>query len=148
MSIFNFESIEKKEILNYLKKIVNIPSPTGFTNKITKYLIENAEKNNIKYSQIKKGAIIYKFESENATKEKALFACHIDTLGAMVKKVDENKVKITSISGYPAFYVIGNYCKIHNFDGKTYKGTILPDNPSVHVNKNLNKKNLKCMMYT
>ncbi|TYB30233.1 MAG: M42 family metallopeptidase [Candidatus Mcinerneyibacterium aminivorans] len=143
MENFKLNSIEKKEIINYLENIINIPSPTGFTSEITKFLIKNAEKNNIKYTQTKKGAIIYEFESEKATGENTLFACHIDTLGAMVNKVEENKIKITSIGGYPAFYIIGNYCRIHSFNNKTYKGTILPDNPSVHVNKDLSKKKFK-----
>ena len=143
MEKLNLKAIKMEKITDHLEKMVNIPSPTGFTDEITKFLINYAENNNISYSKTKKGAVIYEFETEKASKGNSMFACHIDTLGAMINQVKDQKLKITNIGGYPPFYIIGNYCKIHCYNGKTYEGTILPENPSVHVNKKLSKKKYK-----
>lgn len=142
MKYLDLNDLNKKYIIQYLKKLVNIPSPTGFTQIITKYLIKNAKEKNIKYDVTKKGAIIYKFEKSKDSKS-TLFASHIDTLGAMVKNISNNKIKITPIGGYPGIYAIGNYCTIHSFGNKKYYGTVLPENPAVHVNHKLKDKKYK-----
>lgn len=135
-------SLNFKEIASYAKKLINTPSPTGYTQKVKDYLIENAKSKNIDYKITKKGAVIYKFENKHNDKN-IMMAAHLDTLGAMVKQVKKDKIKITNIGGYPSIYVIGDYCKIHTFDEKIYQGTILPENPAVHVNKDLKTKEIK-----
>jgi len=126
----------KKAILDYLHKVVHIPSPTGFTHLMKDYLVQNAESKGIKYELTKKGAVIYKFKGKKS-KAKTMFAVHMDTLGAMVKEVKTDGLKLTAIGGYPLIYVIGNYCTIHGFEDQVYTGTILPDNPAAHVNNKL-----------
>lgn len=148
---------EHEKIVDYIKDLVNIPSPTGFTHFITEYLVNNAKAKNIDFEITKKGSVIYKFlgdfnsskqqNKENKTNfndtKNILFAAHVDTLGAIVSKVKDYGLKFSSIGGYPAIYVIGDYCKIHTFDGKIYSGTILPENPAVHVNDSLSDKKFK-----
>lgn len=124
------------KIIKYIHDLVHIPSPTGFTNDIRHYLAKNAKKKNIKYEITKKGAVIYKFETEKSQKS-AMLCSHVDTLGAIVSKVEKDFVRISPIGGYPPLYIIGNYCTIHTYNGETYSGTILPDNPSCHVNTKL-----------
>jgi putative aminopeptidase FrvX len=133
--------INTESIVNYIETLVKTPSPTGYTKQMEKYLIQNAEEKKIPYHQTKKGAVIYKFEAENA-ESSAMFAAHVDALGAIVKEVKKDSLTLSMIGGYPIMYVIGNYCTIHTFDGKTYEGTILPKNPAAHVNKELGKMKL------
>ena len=130
-------------IVDYIEKLVNVPSPTGFTEKITNFLLKNAEEKEIENFQTKKGAVVYKFPANTETKKSksVMFAVHVDTLGAMVKEVRKDCLKLSIIGGYPAFYVIGDYCKIHTYENNEIEGTILPDNPAVHVNNKL--KDLK-----
>jgi putative aminopeptidase FrvX len=136
-------------IVAYIEKLVKTPSPTGFTAKATEYLVANAKAKEIKYEVTRKGAVIYKFEGPKfegpklkgpKPSRRIMLAAHIDTLGAIVKKVEKDFVKFDSVGGYPAEYVVGNYCTIHTFDGAEVPGTILPANPSVHVNKDLKEK--------
>jgi len=129
-------------IVNYIEKLVKTPSPTGYTGKAIDFLRQNAEEKGISYEVTRKGAMIYKFEFEGASK-KTMLAVHVDTLGAIVKKVDKDTVGFDRIGGYPPEYVTGNYCTIHTFDGNEFTGTILPKNPAVHVNKDLNDKKFK-----
>lgn len=85
---------------------------------------------------------MYAFEYEHADKNLMLTA-HVDTLGAIIKEVYYDTLKLSLIGGYPVLYLIGDYCQIHGFDGKIYEGTILPDNPAAHVNNKLNEFELK-----
>jgi len=126
-------------IVDYIQKLVEIPSPTGFTKDVGAFLVENAAKKNIDVVQTRKGAVIYRFDCEKSD-ETVLFAAHVDTLGAMVTKIKEDSVMFSPVGGSPPSYLVGNYCTIHGFEGEKNYGTILPDNPAFHVNDTLKKK--------
>jgi putative aminopeptidase FrvX len=136
------QSANSDTIVAYIEELVKTPSPTGFTNKATDYLVAHAKAEGIDYKITHKGAVIYRFESPKASK-RILLASHVDTLGAIVCKVDKHQVKFDIVGGYPPEYVVGNYCTIHTFDGVEIPGTIIPINPSVHVNKDLRDKKFK-----
>ena len=131
------KEIKGEKIVEKIEKLVKIPSPTGFTGKVRDFLVENAEKNGISYRVTKKGAVVYTFGPQN--KPGTFFAAHVDALGAIVTGVDddEERVKIATVGGYPALYIIGEICTIHTRKGKEYVSTFLPDNPAVHVNSKL-----------
>ena len=59
----------------------------------------------------------------------------------MVKKVTDSGLKLSSL-GSPVIYSLGDYCTIHTYDGKEFTGTVLPNNPSVHVNREISKTKL------
>ena len=124
-------------IVKKIEKLVKIPSPTGFTGKVRDFLVDNAQKKGINYTVTKKGAVIYSFGPQN--KPGTFFAAHVDALGGIVTAVDDGaeRVKIATVGGYPALYIIGEICTIHTRKGKEYVSTFLPDNPAVHVNSKL-----------
>ncbi len=136
------KNIQTDRIVAYLKALVNIPSPTGYTGDVEDFLVETARKKGVPCERTRKGAVLYKFETHSA-ESNLMFAAHVDTLGAMVSRVDRKSVSLTSIGGSPVIYLIGDYCKIHNGDGKVYEGTILPKNPAAHVNKGIHELGLK-----
>lgn len=127
--------INSEKIAGYIEQLVKIPSPTGFTTEIKDFLVEFAQKNNIRHEVTKKGAVMFHIGPEK--KNGTYFAAHIDTLGAMVTGVSEKRVKVTPLGGYPAMYIIGEKCTVHTRNGKNYLGTFLPDDPAVHVNSKL-----------
>ena len=136
------KDIQTDHIVAHLKTLVNIPSPTGYTKEVEDFLVKTARKHNISCTQTRKGAVLYKFETEGA-ESNVMFAAHVDTLGAMVSRVNRKSINLSSIGGNPVVYLIGDYCKIHSFDGEVYEGTILPKNPAAHVNKGINELELK-----
>jgi putative aminopeptidase FrvX len=140
--MLNDVKIDGETIISYVEKLVTTPSPTGYTQLVEQYLIENAQEKQIAFEHTRKGAVLYKFETEEA-QSNVMFAAHVDTLGAIVKEVKRKTLKLSSVGGYPIMYVIGDYCRIHTFDGKVYEGTILPDNPAAHVNRVLGKMKLE-----
>ena len=65
-----------------------------------------------------------------------MLTAHVDTLGAMVKEIKSSgRLKIDLIGGYDWQAIEGEYCEIQTAYGKTYTGTILMHQQSVHVYK-------------
>lgn len=129
--------VNEDAIVERIKQLVKIPSPTGFTGKVKDFLVENAEKNGINYRVTKKGAVVYSFGPQDVPG--TFFAAHVDALGAIVTAVedDDERVKIAPVGGFPAMYIIGEICTVHTRKGKEYVSTFLPENPAVHVNSKL-----------
>ena len=140
--MLNKRTINSESLVSYIETLVNIPSPTGYTKQLEAFLLQHAHENQIAYTQTRKGAVIYKFEVENA-ESNIMFAAHVDALGAIVKEVNHDTLTLSPIGGYPIIYLIGDYCRIHTFDGTIYEGTVLPNNPAAHVNKALNEMEMK-----
>lgn len=117
----------------YIKELLSIPSPTGYTGEISKYLLSELESMGIKYEVGNKGAIVATIEGDDSSYS-TTFSSHIDTLGAMVKEIKSNgKIAISQIGGYMMHSIEGENCLIHTRDGKKYEGTLQTIKPSVHI---------------
>lgn len=126
-------SLNTDHLLQRLETLVNIPSPSGFTTQALRYIASELQKLNLPLQKTHKGAIITKIEGLDSTKSRLLTA-HVDTLGAMVKEVKaDGRLKLTKIGGFNWNAVEGEYCQIHTRSGKTFTGTILMHETSVHV---------------
>lgn len=125
--------MNKKLLYKYIKELLSIPSPSGYTDQIEKYIIEVLENLNIKYKISNKGNIIVTIngeDNENAT----TFSAHVDTLGASVKEIKDNgRLTISLIGDYVVSSVEGENCIIHTRSNKTYEGTLQNIMPSIHV---------------
>ncbi|MEF2965554.1 M42 family metallopeptidase [Paenibacillus sp. M1] len=120
-------------ILDLLKKLLDTPSPSGFTRDIMNLIRTEAEKLGIPFSQNEKGGALLELKGRDSSRKIALSA-HVDTLGAMVRAVNANgTLAITSVGGFMMNSIENEYCQIHTRGGKVYTGTILSSHPSVHV---------------
>lgn len=120
--------------LDYLKKLVQIPSPTGFTHEASTYVSQTLKKLGYQPTITPKGNVIVTIEGVNSTVSRYITA-HIDTLGAIVRAIKPSgRLKMDLIGGYSYHAIEGENCTIHcaNHD-KTYTGTILMHQTSVHV---------------
>lgn len=123
--------------LKYLEELINIPSPTGFTNEIQNYLLDKLS--NFGYSPIKtnKGNILVEVKG-NKDAKKRLLTAHVDTLGAIVKSVKPSgRLRIDKVGGFPYNMIEGENCLVHTIDNKEYSGTILLHQTSCHVYKGI-----------
>lgn len=120
--------------LDYIVKLTNTPSPTGYTTNIMNYI--KAEVEGFGYEAIKtaKGGILVTVPGENDQKHRMLTA-HLDTLGAMVRAVKpDGRLKMDLVGGFGYPSIEGENCLIHCAkNGKTFTGTILMHQTSVHV---------------
>lgn len=124
------------KIKYYLKNILTIPSPSGFTEKVMDYIKEELHILNVPYSVTNKGAIIVTLQGENSNYEK-VFSAHIDTLGAMVKSIKSNGcLSFVPVGGFMMNSIEGENCTVETLDGKKITGTIQSIKPSVHISGN------------
>lgn len=122
------------DILGFAKAILNIPSPSGFTDNVIEYITEEIAKLGYKTQKTKKGNLLVevKGKSENVLG----LSGHVDTLGAMVRSItSEGNLKFTTIGGPIWPTLDGEYCTIHTRSNKDYQGTFLSNSPSTHVFK-------------
>lgn len=121
--------------LNYCKDtllaLLNIPSPSGFTEAALRFVETELRKMGIAPRRTPKGALLWTLAGES--KPPRAVASHIDTLGAMVKEIKDNgRLKLTSIGGYDWATVEGEYCLVHLREHKL-SGTVVNVKQSVHV---------------
>jgi len=126
-------------IKNLIQEIMQIDSPSGYTQQVTARIKEEADKYHLKSEYTKKGNLLVYFDG---TDEQTLgITSHVDTLGLMVRSISsDGKLKVTKIGGPSIPTLDGEYCKIYTRDNRVYTGTILSTSPAVHVFNDANKK--------
>lgn len=126
-------------IIEMIEKLVNIPSPSGYTADIMRFVKKEAEKWEYTCEYTRKGGLLICIPGQS--EEVIGLSAHVDTLGAMVRSISSSgTLKITSVGGFMMESIEGSYCTIHTREGKKYCGTILTTNPSVHVFDNARKQ--------
>jgi putative aminopeptidase FrvX len=126
--------IDNKTMLEYLTKLLNTPSPTGFTDQaidLTESVLRTFPF--LEIQRTNKGALIATWPGEWSDAPRALTA-HIDTLGAMVKEIKSNgRLRLTKIGGYGWSSVEGEGCVVFTNKGERVRGSILLVQASTHV---------------
>ena len=127
-------NIDLKYTLKKTVELLAIPSPVGYTHMAIEWVRKELEILGVKkYNITKKGALIAYVKGKDSNYKKMISA-HVDTLGAVVKKVKKNgRLEITNVGGFAWGSVEGEHVTIHTLSEKTYTGTILPIKASVHV---------------
>lgn len=125
----------KKEIKTYviesLERLVTIPSPSGFTKEVMRYVEAEAASMGYCSHYTNRGGLIIEVKGHHAAK--IGLSAHVDTLGAMVRSIGaDGTLNFTAVGGFTMQSIEGHYCKVHTRDGRTYCGTILCKSPSVH----------------
>lgn len=123
---------KNERIVKILNELLNIYSPTGYTQDALKYIEKLLTKNGIKCHYTNKGALIA-CNHKNPIKAAA---AHVDTLGLMVRDIKpDGTLGFTKLGGPMLQAFEGNSVKI--FSGKkVYSGSLILNNPAVHVNNN------------
>lgn len=117
----------------YLKNILTIPSPTGYTEKVMCYIKQELDSIHVPYSTTTKGAVVVTFAGNDLSSERTISA-HIDTLGAMVKEIKSNgTLALVPVGGFMMTSIDGENCIVETMDEKSYTGTIQTIKPSVHI---------------
>ncbi|HEL1654720.1 M42 family metallopeptidase [Streptococcus suis] len=120
--------------LDYIVTLTNTPSPTGFTTDIMNYIKAEVESFGYAASKTAKGGVLVTVPGKN-DQEHRMVTAHLDTLGAMVRAVKpDGRLKMDLVGGFGYPSIEGENCLIHCAkNGKTFTGTILMHQTSVHV---------------
>ncbi len=123
--------------LDFLKQqlgnLLRIPSPSGMTDEIVRYVCRELDRLEIKYELTRRGAIRATLPGKHYSPRRAV-AAHLDTLGAMVKGMKRTgRLRVVPIGHWNARFAEGARVTIHTHSGAAYKGTILPLKASGHT---------------
>ncbi len=123
-----------KTIISYIEELCTRPSPTGFTKKCEKYLMDEFKKIGYEPYQNNKGNVIVPiYENKNNKNDGLLLSAHIDTLGLMIRSIkEEGGLQVTTLGGFPLNYGEFENVKIFTRDGKEFEGVFRLNEPSVH----------------
>lgn len=115
-----------------LRELLDIPSPTGFTDNVVRYVCHELDRIGVEYELTRRGAIRARFPGKERSGARAIVS-HVDTLGAQVKALKGNgRLELVPIGTWSARFAEGARTTI--FAGKgAYRGTILPLRASGHT---------------
>jgi putative aminopeptidase FrvX len=127
-------------MLDFLKALLAIPSPTGYHREALPFMEQAFAAlafPGLSIQTTLKGALLLHISGAADDAPRAL-AAHADTLGLMVKEIkDSGALKVDRIGG-----VMWNGAEFENvtvrtFNDQRYRGTLIPVNPSSHVNPDI-----------
>src|SRR5512141_2046717 len=121
-------------LVEFLVKLLNIPSPTGFAAPAVAFVEkELSQFGQLQLSRTRKGALVAKWEVASDLPPVALTA-HSDTLGAVVKEIKKNgRLKLSRVGGiqWPTVETEGVW--IFTSKGEKIRGSVLIDTASGHI---------------
>ena len=118
-------------MLNQLKNLLDIPSPTGMTRGATDYLLSELTAMGFAPVRTPKGNVVCELGGEG---HPLLVSAHVDTLGAIVRSVKGNGcLHLSMLGGYNGNAIENENVLIHTRSGKTYSGTVQCVKASRHV---------------
>ena len=119
-------------ILEQLKKLTAIPSPSGYTIEAARYAMDEFKRLGYEPKLTNKGCVLCSVGGEG---NPILVSAHLDTLGAMVAEVKGNgRLRLTRVGGLQANNVEAENAVVITRFGKTYTGCMQMNDPSAHVN--------------
>jgi len=125
-------SIDIEYLAKTLKGLLEIPSPTGYTDELARFVSAELERFGVFYEVTRRGAIRARLDGNNAKPARA-FVSHLDTLGAQVKSLKDNgRLELVPIGHWSARFAEGARTTVFSENG-AYTGTILPLRASGHT---------------
>jgi len=125
-------TIDMKYVRTLLLELLEIPSPTGYTDQIVHRVGDELRQLGIPFELTRRGAIRADLEGELRSPDRALVA-HLDTLGAMVKALKSNgRLALAPIGTWSSRFAEGARVSVFT-DLGCRRGTILPLKASGHT---------------
>lgn len=123
-------------LLEQVKRLTSIPSPTGMTEEATSYILAELTRLGFQPQRTPKGTVVCVL---GGTGHPLLLSAHVDTLGAMVRAIKgSGTLRYTKLGGYGDNAIENENVLIHTRMGKTYTGTVQSVKASRHVWNNTN----------
>jgi len=121
---------------DYLKEkliaLLNIHSPSGFTDQIVHFIGHELQELGIAYNVTRRGAIRATLPGHQGTCDRAVLA-HLDTIGAMVCNLKANgRLALAPIGTWPSRFAEGARVTVFTEKGPV-RGTVLPLKASGHA---------------
>lgn len=124
--------IDTDYLKDVLARLLEVPSPAGYTDEIVRCVCRELERLKIPYSATRRGAILALYRGAQEEGARAIVS-HLDTLGATVKRIKDNgRLELVPIGNWSARSAETTRCTVFTDEG-TLRGTILPLKASGHT---------------
>ncbi|MEK1907447.1 MAG: osmoprotectant NAGGN system M42 family peptidase [Pseudomonas sp.] len=122
--------------LTYLRKVLlemlAIPSPTGFTDTIVRYVAERLEELGIPFELTRRGTIRATLQGRQNSPDRAVSA-HLDTIGASVREIKDNgRLALAAVGCWSSRFAEGSRVSLFTDQG-VLRGSVLPLLASGHA---------------
>ena len=125
-------TIDADYLVTVLEQLLGIPSPTGYTDTIVRFVTRELERLGLSPELTRRGAIRAVRTGAQRRGARAIVS-HLDTLGAQIKALKENgRVALVPIGTWSARFAEGARATVFTEKGG-YRGTILPVKASGHT---------------
>ncbi|MBD8527407.1 osmoprotectant NAGGN system M42 family peptidase [Pseudomarimonas arenosa] len=125
-------NIDTDYLKQRLKRVLEIPSPSSYTDQITRDCAEELQRLGVDFELTRRGAVRARLPGKKEMPARAIVA-HLDTLGAQVKALKSNgRLQVVPIGHWSARFAEGARCTIYT-DHKALRGGILPLKASGHT---------------
>src|SRR5690606_3264185 len=126
------ECIDTDYLQQWLRTLLAIPSPSGYTDAIVRACCAELDRLGVPYEITRRGAIRARLQGQAAQPARA-FSAHVDTLGAQVKLLKPNgRLELVPIGHWSSRFAEGARVTVYG-DEQRYRGTILPCKSSGHT---------------
>lgn len=124
--------IDHQYLTDTLLKLLFIPSPSGYTDRVVHFVSEQLERLDVPFEMTRRGAIRATLSGEELQASRAVVA-HIDTLGAMVKSLKNNgRCELVPVGHWNGRFAEGARCTLFTDSGQ-HRATIVPLKASGHT---------------
>ncbi|MCL2810404.1 MAG: M42 family metallopeptidase [Clostridia bacterium] len=129
-------TIDVNRVLDHLRQLVAIPSPTGYTDGLSRHLMDTLAGYGFSPIRSRKGTVSCTLMDKGA--RHTVLSAHVDTLGLMVREITETgRLRFTRL-GSPSYQALETeQVAVHTRDARTYTGVVQLQNASKHVNEEL-----------
>ncbi|WP_051694159.1 osmoprotectant NAGGN system M42 family peptidase [Desulfohalovibrio reitneri] len=130
-------SLQRPEIdmdycLDLLLRLVQIPSPTGYTDNIVRFLCDELRQLSIPFELTRRGAIRADLAGRMSSPDRAVVA-HLDTIGGMVTELKDNgRLKLAPVGAWSSRFAEGARVTVF-CEKRPLRGTVLPNKASGHT---------------
>lgn len=125
-------NVDSNYLCERLLEMLSIPSPTGFTSEISRYVCTQLEEMQIPFELTRRGTIVARLPGRSHTSARAVVN-HLDTIGAVVSSLKPNgRLGLTPVGTWSSRFAEGG--RVNLFTAKnTYRGQVLPVLASGHA---------------
>lgn len=121
---------------DYMQKVLlemlAIPSPTGFTDTIVRYVAERLDEIGIPFEMTRRGTIRGTLKGKQSSPDRAVSA-HLDTIGAIVRAVQDNgRLSLAPVGCWSSRFAEGSRVSVFTDHG-VVRGSVLPLMASGHA---------------
>ncbi len=122
--------------LNYMQRVLlemlAIPSPTGFTDTIVRYVAERLTELGIPFELTRRGTIRATLKGRRYSPDRAV-AAHLDTIGAIVREIhDTGRLGLAPVGCWSSRFAEGSRVSVFTDTG-VIRGSVLPLLASGHA---------------